>query len=150
MIQITKNQTPMRILKMMGYHIRLDKADKLCSQWVRLRDRKCMRCNSPVLLNDKGLPISHQTSHFMGRAKEATRFEPLNLTTLCHGCHSYLTAHPIEHVEWMRKRLGSVTVDKLILLSNSYVKKNRELEAKYWAKKLKEDYGIDRLTSAYA
>lgn len=112
--------------------IKIDRADTLFSQYIRLRDRVCKRCNSPVRFNDKGLPVSHQASHFKGRRNEATRYEPFNVDTLCGGCHSYFTANPYEHVNWQIQTKGQEMVDKLILLSNSYKKKDRIAEAMYW------------------
>ena len=126
----------------MSWGIKIDKADKVFSQWIRLRDRECRRCHSPVKINEKGLPVSHQASHFKGRRKEATRFEPLNVDTLCGGCHAYFTENPAEHEAWQVMMKGQKTVDKLILLSNTYHKKDRELEKLYWKQKLKEDYGV--------
>jgi hypothetical protein len=74
----------------------------------------------------------------MGRGKEATRFEPLNCDALCYGCHRYFTAHPALHYEWQVRRKGQEVVDRLILASNSYQKKQRKLEAAYWRKALAE------------
>ena len=122
----------------MSYAITIDKADTLFSQWVRLRDRKCMRCSSAVTFNPKGLPISHQASHFQGRRKEATRFDPLNVDTLCGGCHSYFTANPAEHYLWQVAQKGQETVDKIIVMSNSYKKKDRTSEVMYWSLELKK------------
>lgn len=118
--------------------IKLDAADISFSQWVRLRDRRCKRCHSPVKFNDKGLPISHQNSHFQGRGREATRFEPINCDTLCSGCHQYFTANPGEHYQWQVKMKGQDTVDKIILMSNQYCKKQRKQEAIYWRQKVRE------------
>jgi nitrate/TMAO reductase-like tetraheme cytochrome c subunit len=120
----------------MSWGIKIDKADKVFSQWIRLRDRECRRCHSPVRLNEKGLPISHQASHFKGRRKEATRFEPLNVDTLCGGCHAYFTENPAEHEAWQVQMKGQKIVDQLILLSNTYKKKDRELEYLYWKQEL--------------
>lgn len=91
-----------------------------------------MRCGSPVQLNAKGLPVTHQNSHFQGRRKEGTRFEPLNCDTLCGGCHSYLGSNPAEHYAWQVQRKGQEVVDKLVLQSNLYHKKDRKSEAMYW------------------
>ena len=118
--------------------IKLDPADIVFSQWIRLRDMKCMRCGSPVKLNDKGMPITHQASHFQGRRKEATRFDPLNVDTMCSGCHSYLGANPAEHYQWQVEHKGQKVVDDLILWSNTYCKKNRIAEKLYWSQRLKE------------
>lgn len=114
-----------------------DPADKAFSKWIRLRDMKCMRCSSPVRLNTQGMPVSHQASHFQGRRKEGTRFEPLNVDCLCGGCHQYFTANPGEHYMWQVERKGQKTVDLIILQSNTYHKKDRKAEEIYWKQKLK-------------
>ncbi len=67
--------------------IKIDQADKVFSQYIRLRDKQCVRCHSQVVLNDSGLPISHNASHFFGRGHETTRFCPENVDTLCFPCH---------------------------------------------------------------
>lgn len=117
--------------------IKIDPADRAFSQWIRLRDRECRRCHSPVELNDKGLPVSHQASHFQGRGKENTRFDPNNVDTLCGGCHRYFTSHPGEHYVWQVSVKGQNVVDSIVLASNLYKKKERKLEAIYWNKELK-------------
>jgi len=118
--------------------IKIDKADKAFSQYIRLRDMECRKCHSIVQKNDKGLPVSHQASHFMGRGKENTRFNELNVDTLCMGCHMYFTAHPLEHVDWQIEVKGQETVDELRLWSNQYKKKDRAAEYLYWNQKLKD------------
>ena len=122
--------------------IRIDLADKYMWQWVRLRDMACQRCGSAVRLNDKGLPITHQASHFQGRRKESTRFDPSNLDCLCSGCHSYFTANPAEHYEWQVKRKGQKLVDEIVLKSNLTQKKQRGLEAIFWKRRLRQDYNV--------
>lgn len=118
--------------------IKIDQADRLMSQYVRLRDKYCQRCGSPVKFNDKGMPISHQASHFWGRGKESTRFDPQNLTTLCGGCHFYLTAHPAEHRDWMLQRLGKKAYDLLQVRANTYQKKDRKMSLLYVKQLMKE------------
>lgn len=88
---------------------------------------KCLRCNSPVQLNAKGMPVSHHCSHFWGRGKESTRFDPDNAVTHCHGCHAYLTAHPMEHYNWKLKQLGQKKFDALVIRANTPVKKDRKM-----------------------
>lgn len=122
--------------------MKIDLADKYFSQWVRLRDRACKRCGSPVKFNEKGLPVSHQASHFKGRRKEASRYMPENVDCLCSGCHMYLTSQPDEHYLWQVKTKGQKVVDQIILTSNTYKKRDRKLEALYWRQKLKEDFGV--------
>jgi hypothetical protein len=117
--------------------IKIDPADKAFSQWIRLRDKQCLRCGSKVKLRDE-LPISHHASHFQGRGKENTRFNELNVCTLCYGCHQFFTSHPGDHYQWQVKRLGQDTVDQLILASNTYCKKDRKLQQIYWEQELKK------------
>lgn len=122
--------------------IKIDKADRLCSIYVRLRDGKCLRCGSRVHLSEHGLPITHQASHFQGRAKENTRFNLDNLCTLDMGCHMYFTAHPAEHYKWQVDRLGHEKVDEIVLASNTYCKKDRTGWYLYFKQKLKDEFGI--------
>lgn len=123
----------------MGWHkIKIDAADKVFSQYIRLRDKACRRCGSPVSFNNNGLPVSHQASHFQGRGKENTRFDEDNVDTLCAGCHQYLTANPAEHYLWQVKIKGQEKVDEIILRSNVYMKKDRKLQKLYWEQRLKE------------
>lgn len=122
----------------MKYKLKIDKADSLFSQYIRLRDRECRRCHSPVQFNEKGLPVSHQASHFMGRRKENTRFDTDNVDTMCGGCHMYFTSHPLEHVQWQIETKGQALVDELKLRSNTYKKKDRALEQLYWAQEVKK------------
>lgn len=122
--------------------MKLSPADRYFSQWIRLRDKACRRCGSRVKFNYKGLPITHQASHFKGRAKQGTRFEPMNVDTMCGGCHRYLTAQPDEHVEWQVKTKGQKMVDQIILQANTYHKKQYEIEKVYWKDRIYKDYGI--------
>lgn len=112
--------------------ISIDAADKYFSMYIRLRDGECRRCKSPITLNDKGDPISHQNSHFQGRGKEATRFDPENADCLCGGCHQYFTANPGEHYMWQVATKGQNAVNAIIVRSNGYKKKDRTLEAMVW------------------
>lgn len=75
-------------------------------------------------------------SHFQGRGKEATRFDPLNADALCYGCHQYFTSHPAEHYAWQVQRKGQTTIDAIVLKSNSYLKKDRKAQAAHWRAEL--------------
>lgn len=121
--------------------IKIRPSDTAFSQWIRLRDMECVRCHSQVELNGKGLPVSHQASHFKGRGKESTRFEPLNVDTLCWGCHAYLGSQPDEHYQFQIKLKGQEVVDAIVLQSNQYKKRNDKEEAAYWRSKVKEVIG---------
>jgi hypothetical protein len=67
--------------------IKILKEDKVFSQFIRLRDKKCVRCGSRVEFNNDGMPISHQCSHYWGRGNWSTRFDEENADTLCFACH---------------------------------------------------------------
>lgn len=113
--------------------MKIDEADKNFSLWIRTRDDwTCQRCHHQYTPPTRAL----HCSHFMGRAKESTRFEPLNADSLCDGCHRYFTSHPLTHYDWQVARKGQDVVDKLRLASNTYKKKDRKLEAMYWKQEL--------------
>lgn len=109
--------------------IKIDRADECFSRYIRLRDMKCMRCGTKVQLSDKGLPVSHQNSHYFGRGREGTRFEPDNCDTLCHGCHRFWEKEDREaYRQFKVKQLGEDRHASLQLQANTYYKKDRKLE----------------------
>ena len=115
--------------------MKLDPADVAFSKYIRTRDNwTCQRCSKTYKPPTRAL----HCSHFQGRGKENTRFNPDNADALCHGCHRYFTAHPAEHYEWQVKKKGQKKVDEIVLASNLYCKKDRKLQAMYWKKKLSE------------
>lgn len=112
-----------------------DPADKVFSLYIRTRDNwTCQYCHKRYNPPTNAL----HCSHFVGRAKEATRFDPLNAVALCFHDHQYFTSHPAEHLAWQVNRLGQETVDKLILAGNTYHKKDRQAELIYWKAELKK------------
>ncbi len=110
-------------------NIKIDKADKIFSQYIRIRDKECLRCGSSVLFDAKGIPKSHQCSHYWGRGRESTRFEPDNCITLCFYCHRKWGHgdERDEYKEFMIKRLGQKRFDTLAVQANTYCKKDREM-----------------------
>lgn len=117
--------------------MKLDPADKAFSLYIRTRDNwTCQRCGKQYTPPTQAL----HCSHFMGRGRENTRFDPENASAHCYGCHRYLTAHPTEHIAWKVAQVGQAKVDELILKSNMYCKKDRIAEKIYWRQKLREDY----------
>ena len=114
--------------------IKIDRADKAFSLYIRTRDGwKCKRCHKYYEPPTSAL----HCSHFQGRGKENTRFEPLNADCLCYGCHQYFTSQPGEHYKWQVEQKGQDTVDRLIVQSNTYKKKDRALERIIWTEALK-------------
>lgn len=118
------------------YTIKRDQADIAFSEWIRRRDRKCLRCGKPGT-GEKGI-TGLDCSHWQSRGKEGTRFEQLNCDSLCRTCHRWFGEHKTEHDAWQVERKGKKTTDLLILQANTYHRKNREAEKLYWRQKLKE------------
>lgn len=99
--------------------IKLDKADQMFSKYIRARDKVCQRCGS-----NKGL----QASHYYGRGKESTRFDPHNVDCLCFGCHQYWGSTDREAYRTFKLRqLGEKGFQVLTIRANTYQKKDREL-----------------------
>jgi len=114
--------------------VKIDAADKAFSLYIRTRDRwTCKRCKKQYTPPTMAL----HCSHFQGRGKEATRFDPLNADALCYGCHQYFTSHPAEHYQWQVATKGQAVVDAIILRSNTYKKKDRKAEAILWKNEIK-------------
>ena len=115
-------------------------ADNLFSKYVRLRDRKCLRCG---LKGGGDLGITGlQCSHFYGRRKQSVRFDLENADSLCPMCHKHFTEHKTEYEEWKLKRMGQKAYDLLLLRSNTTGKKDYKLQQMIWREMLKEDFNI--------
>ncbi|MBK7380442.1 MAG: recombination protein NinG [Ignavibacteriales bacterium] len=109
-------------------NIKIDPADKIFSQYIRLRDKVCVRCNSQVRLNAQGLPVSHQASHYFGRGQESTRFDSQNVDCLCTSCHVLWGSRDREDYRFFKiKQLGQVGFDALLVRSKTIMKKDRKL-----------------------
>lgn len=108
--------------------ISISRADLVFSQYIRLRDKKCIRCGSPVAMSAKGLPVSHTNSHYFGRGRENTRFDPENCDTLCLGCHRFWGSDNREDYRAFKiKQLGEVKFNHLCVRAEQYKKKDRAL-----------------------
>ena len=59
-----------------------------------------------------------------------------NCTALCYGCHRFLGGRPLEHTEFMIKRLGKKKFKELNTRSN-IIKKKRDFINKEFRKELK-------------
>jgi hypothetical protein len=85
------------------------------------------------------MPISHQNSHYFGRGKEATRFDPDNCDTLCMGCHKIWGSDDKEgYRQFKIRQLGQDGFDLLQLRSNSYKKKDGKMQALIWRQALND------------
>ena len=106
--------------------VRIDQADRYFSLFIRYRANwTCERCGTQYEVGSQGL----HCSHFWGRARESTRFDPENASAHCHGCHSFFTANPALHYEWKLKRVGQRAFDLLAVRAETRRKKDRTLAA---------------------
>lgn len=113
-------------------NIRILPADKLFSQFIRLRDKECVRCHSRVQLNDNELPISHQNSHYWGRANWSVRFDEKNCDTLCFACHhSWGGDYRRDYEAFKRKQLGVKGYRDLEIRKNSFCRRDPKLALIY-------------------
>lgn len=104
--------------------VKIRPSDKIFSQAIRLRDKRCMRCGSRVELK-LGLPVSHHCSHFHSRGHEGTRHEPDNCTTLCFGCHRlWESEERSRYEEFMKKKLGNLRFKTLEIQAHQYKKRD--------------------------
>src|SRR3990167_6088440 len=68
------------------WKIKIDQADKAFSLYVRERDEwTCQRCRTRFAPGSAGI----HNSHYFGRGRESTRFDPDNCDALCFGCHRF-------------------------------------------------------------
>lgn len=110
------------------------KADDTFSDYIRLRDGKCVRCGRlPAARKSDGfLVVGLQCSHYFGRRKESTRFDPQNCDALCGICHSIWEATDREdYRDFKIKQLGQQGFDLLRLKSNQRCKKDRAASLLY-------------------
>lgn len=105
--------------------LKLDKADVVFSLFVRTRDDwTCQRCHKKYTPPTNAL----HNSHYFGRGREGTRFEPDNCDALCHGCHQHWGSADKEGYRAFKiKQLGQKRFDTLTLQANTYTKKDRKM-----------------------
>jgi len=111
--------------------IKLRPADVKFSLYIRTRDNwTCQRCFKKYEPPTQGL----QNSHFWGRARENTRFDPDNCDALCFRCHQYWGGDGREdYIEFKKKQLGEEGYKKLKLRAHLYKKKDDKLILLYLA-----------------
>ena len=108
----------------MSWGIKLDKADKEWSRYIRLKHKRCERCRKPGGGVDsiKGL----ECSHYWGRRKESVRYDEFNTDCLCNGCHRYFGENPGEYRDWKFNKLGEVEYNKLMAIAHTPAKRDRD------------------------
>ena len=116
--------------------IKIDKADQIFSRWIRTRDKwTCQRCHTRHEERSQGL----HNSHYWGRGKESTRFEPDNCDALCYGCHRVWEKDDRDAYKAFKiKQLGKKRYDSLDVQAHTTKKKDRKMEIIKWTAALKE------------
>ena len=105
--------------------IKVDPFDVMFSEFIRRRAFSfaggCEYCGKQV---KKWKDL--QCSHFIGRRKRATRYDPDNACGVCFSCHTYLGEHPYEHTDFFKKRLGTDRLERLVIKGNTVTKMDRD------------------------
>lgn len=113
-------------------------ADAAFSDYIRLRDGKCVRCGKlPTARQSDGLMVvGLDCSHYFGRRRETTRFDPKNCDSLCSPCHGrWETEDREDYRDFKIKQLGQQGFDLLRAKSKQPGKKDRA-GSLIWAKQL--------------
>jgi 5-methylcytosine-specific restriction endonuclease McrA len=106
--------------------IKIDPADKVFSEYVRRRDKRCVCCGR-IGQGEKGIG-GLQCSHFWSRGNESTRFDPENCDALCAGCHKRWGGdYRKEYEAFKVKQLGIKRFKALDVKAHSTVKKDRKM-----------------------
>lgn len=96
--------------------IKIKAADKWFSLCIRERANwTCERCGTKCP-DDRRMGL--HCSHYHGRGKWSTRYDPDNCRALCYGCHSYVGGNPTIHRREMIERLGAGLYNLLLEKSN--------------------------------
>ncbi len=107
-----------------------DYLDRLFSLYIRARSGwRCELCGKEYITGAQEL----HCSHFQGRGKEATRFDPDNAMAACgvaifgefKSCHEQLEHDKERHYQVFSNRLGKERCDELILRANTGKPKDR-------------------------
>jgi len=105
--------------------IKLDKADTTFSKFIRTRDNwTCQRCGKRYPPPTQAL----HCSHYLGRGRENTRFDPENCDALCYGCHQHWGSADKEgYRDFKLHQLGRERFNLLLVRGRLYRKKDRKL-----------------------
>jgi hypothetical protein len=101
-------------------------ADRAFSRWVRTRDDRC----TAVGVIDHDCAAGLQAAHIVGRRRSATRFDPLNVWSLCPAAHRHVDQHGSEHAKyrWAVAVLGEDGYRDLMERASQPSKRNTAIE----------------------
>ena len=103
--------------------IKIKKMDSVFSKLVRGRvDYRCEKCGTYY---PHGERQGIHCSHLWGRARQSTRFHPMNAFCHCLGCHQFFTANPVLFHRWALVQLGGRNFVDLEVEANRTLKRSR-------------------------
>ena len=119
-----------------GKTIKRRQSDILFSKYIRQRDGwRCFRCKKQF---EENAPNLH-ASHFWGRGKESTRFDPENVDAVCSFCHRYFESNPADYAALKEKQLGKERYNALMVRANAtFRKRDDKMDVLYVRQLLKE------------
>ena len=125
--------------------MKLRTTDKMFSDYIRARDGwECLACieerggSKDYRFDSQGL----ECSHYWGRARENTRFDPENCIALCTYHHRFHWGHGDgrqEYTDFMRKRLGDRGFDLLDVRAHTPKKRDDKMDKIIIKELLKEE-----------
>ena|SRR3990167_2633312 len=94
--------------------IKISALDALFSQYIRLRDGRCVCCADPASPHKRDPKERCGTyretvlhaAHIFGRGQKSTRFNADNAVSLGFRCHRWMDSHTTEKHAWQAQRLG--------------------------------------------
>jgi len=105
--------------------IKLCPADTTFSKFIRTRDNwTCQRCGKRYPPPTQAL----HCSHYLGRGRENTRFDPENCDSLCYGCHQHWGSADKEgYRDFKINQLGRERFNLLLVRGRLYCKRDRKM-----------------------
>lgn len=132
----------------MSYHdIKLRPNDTKFSNYIREKAGwKCQKCGKSCKVGGEWI-AKLEASHYIGRRKETTRFDPDNVYSLCFTCHKrmggYTRNEDGEYDLWVKKLLGPKKYRALVIRANLPGKWDDKL-TKMYIEKLTEELRYER------
>lgn len=121
------------------YKIKIRKADKLFSEYIRRRDKSCVyrfRC-----LGNQTNWRELQCSHWQKRRHEGTRFDRFNCDAVCAKCHFFVENDPEGRIrldDFKLQQLGEKIYNLVLIKAQTYSKRDDKLAELYCAELLKK------------
>jgi hypothetical protein len=119
------------------FKVKLRKSDILFSKYIRTRDGwRCVACDLDTETGSKDYSEHKQglhCSHYWGRGRENTRFDPENCLALCLYHHKYSagwghTETKPRFTAYLREKLGDKGFDLLEVRAYTYKKRDDLLD----------------------